>query len=119
MFFCIVFFDLFLQFFRQLVIKTQIFLNNDVKKSNNIFTGVRIFNNMLFTNFVNSIIYITMPNNIPIKRYALNSPSLNLNIAVIIKNPDISQNKISSIYVIKLFVLNFILRKNLQKIYTK
>ena len=53
--------------------------------------------------------YIIIPIKIPIKRYALNSPSLNLNIAEIIKLPDISQKEISSIYVKKLLVLNFFL----------
>ena len=58
-------------------------------------------------NFVNKSMYITIPIERPKKRYNLNSPSLNWKIAEVIKKPEIIQNKMSSIYVIILLVLNF------------
>jgi len=60
---------------------------------------------ILIINLLKNNIYITIPKRIPTNMYALNCPLLNTNNEYITITAEITQNKVSSIYVTKLGVL--------------
>ena len=86
------------------------FIGFIIKKSISDFKTLIIRKLIFIKILLNNSIYITIPNAIPIKIYALNSPLLNLKIEYKIISVAKIQKIISSIYVIKSVVLNDFLR---------